>query len=52
MSLEELEVYLRSKKPEDLLTAYFEASPKKGGMTRVFNDGHVMGAKGYLRVFC
>tara|TARA_B100000287_G_scaffold67553_1_gene59130 strand:- start:776 stop:2263 length:1488 start_codon:yes stop_codon:yes gene_type:complete len=51
MSLEELEVYLRSKKPDELLTAYFEASPKKGGMTRVFNDGHVMGTKGIYESF-
>ena len=51
MSLEEIEVYLRSKKPEDLLTAYFEARPKKGGMTRVFNDGHVMGVKGIYESF-
>ena len=51
MSLEELEVYLRSKKPEELLTAYFEASPKKGGMTRAFNDGHVIGTKGIYESF-
>ena len=48
MSLEDLELYLRSKNPEELLTAYFEASPKKGGMTRVFNDGHVMGEEGIM----
>ena len=51
MSLQELEAYLRSKKSEELLTAYFEASPKKGGMTRVFNDGHVMGEKGIYESF-
>jgi len=46
MSLEETETYLRSATPEDLLTAYGEARPKRGGMTRVFNDGHVLGRKG------
>jgi para-nitrobenzyl esterase len=51
MSLEDLELYLRSKNPEELLTAYFEASPKKGGMTRVFNDGHVMGEEGIYESF-
>ena len=38
MSLEETEAYLRSATPEQLLTAYGEARPKRGGMTRVFND--------------
>ena len=51
MSLEDLELYLRNKNPEELLTAYFEASPKKGGMTRVFNDGHVIGKKGIYESF-
>ena len=46
MSLEETETYLRSATPEELLTAYGEARPKRGGMTRVFNDGHVLGRKG------
>ncbi|SVE49839.1 uncharacterized protein METZ01_LOCUS502693, partial [marine metagenome] len=39
MSLQEIEKYLRSKTPEELLTAYGDARPKRGGMTRVFNDG-------------
>ena len=51
MSLEETEAYLRSATPEQLLTAYGEARPKRGGMTRVFNDGHVMGRKGISESF-
>ena len=51
MSLEEIEKYLRSKTPEELLTAYGAARPKRGGMTRVFNDGHVIGRKGIYESF-
>ena len=51
MSLEEIEKYLRSKTPEELLTAYGDARPKRGGMTRVFNDGHVLGRKGIYESF-
>ncbi|GIT33319.1 MAG: hypothetical protein Ct9H300mP3_08500 [Gammaproteobacteria bacterium] len=36
MSLEEVEEYLRSSTPEQLLTAYSEARPQRGGMTRFF----------------
>ena len=51
MPLEEIEKYLRSKTPEELLTAYGDARPKRGGMTRVFNDGHVLGRKGIYESF-
>ena len=51
MSLEQIEKYLRSKTPEQLLTAYGDARPKRGGMTRVFNDGHVLGRKGIYESF-
>lgn len=51
MSLQESEDYLRSKTPEELLTAYRDARPKKGGMTRVFNDGYVLGQKGIYESF-
>ena len=51
MSLEETEKFLRSVTPGELLTAYGEASPKRGGMTRVFNDGHVMGKEGISEPF-
>jgi para-nitrobenzyl esterase len=51
MSLQESEDYLRSKTPEELLTAYGDARPKKGGMTRVFNDGYVLGKKGIYESF-
>tara|TARA_Y100000590_G_scaffold187562_1_gene213803 strand:- start:3631 stop:5481 length:1851 start_codon:yes stop_codon:yes gene_type:complete len=51
MSLEQIESFLRDTTPEELLTAYSEASPKRGGMTRVFNDGHVMGKKGISEPF-
>ena len=51
MSLEELENLLRSSTPEELLTAYSEAAPERGGMTRVFNDGHVLGKSGIFEPF-
>ena len=51
MPLEEIEKYLRSKTPEELLTAYRDARPKRGGMARVFNDGHVLGRKGIYESF-
>jgi len=51
MSLQEIKKYLRSKTPEELLTAYRDARPKRGGMTRVFNDGHVVGRKGIYESF-
>jgi para-nitrobenzyl esterase len=51
MSLQESEDYLRSKTPEELLTAYRNVRPKKGGMTRAFNDGHVLGEEGIIESF-
>ena len=51
MSLEETEKFLRSVTPGELLTAYGEASPQRGGMTRVFNDGYVMGKEGISEPF-
>ena len=51
MSLQEIKKYLRSKTPEELLTAYRDARPKRGGMTRVFNDGYVMGKEGISEPF-
>ena len=51
MTLEEVEQYLRSASPEELLNAYGKARPKRGGMTRVFNDGYVMGRKGISESF-
>ncbi len=51
MSLVEIEKYLRSRTPEQLLTAYGEARPKRGGMTRVFNDGHVLSKSGIYESF-
>ena len=51
MSLKETEKFLRSATPGELLAAYGEASPKRGGMTRVFNDGYVMGTEGISEPF-
>ena len=51
MDLNDLERYLRDKSPEELLIAYSEARPKKGGMTRAFNDGYVIRKEGIYETF-
>ena len=51
MDLNDLESYLRDKSPEELLIAYSDARPKKGGMTRAFNDGYVIRKEGIYETF-
>ena len=51
MNLQDLESYLRAKSPEELLIAYSDARPKKGGMTRAFNDGYVIRKEGIYETF-
>ncbi|MFL2698257.1 MAG: carboxylesterase/lipase family protein [Gammaproteobacteria bacterium] len=51
MSDEELRSYLRSKEASEILVAETKASPKLGGMTRAYNDGHVIRLDGIEAIF-
>ena len=42
MTLEEIRTILYEQSPDVLLQSSFDARPKRGGMTRVFPDGHVI----------
>ena len=42
MTLEEIKTILYEQSPDVLLQSSFDARPKRGGMTRVFPDGHVI----------
>jgi len=42
MTLEKIRTILYEQSPDVLLQSSFDARPKRGGMTRVFPDGHVI----------
>ncbi len=51
MSNEELSEYLRNKSPAQILEAEVKAEPRLGGMTRAYNDGHVIRSDGIEAIF-
>ena len=51
MSNEELSEYLKNKSPAEILEAEVKAEPRLGGMTRAYNDGHVIRSDGIEAIF-
>jgi para-nitrobenzyl esterase len=51
MSKSEKQSILMNQPPEELLTASFDSSPKRDGMTRAYPDGHVIPEKGIQESF-